>query len=214
MSPVSDPTRDRILEAARNEFAAHGIFGARIERIAKAAQTSKERLYAHFRGKEQLYAQVAWAEITRLRATVGFDAYDLPSTAGRLFDFFAQNEEAFRLLSWGRLEQSPADALAPERVAALQEALDQIREAQAMGAIDAAWDPFDVKALVGQIALAHLAIPELKAAAALALCEPVMADRRAAVVKAVTQLFPPAPEKRPAPGEAPVLPPSPCAVRP
>lgn len=197
MSPASDPTRDRILEAARREFAAHGIFGARIERIAKSAQTSKERLYAHFRGKEQLYAQVAWAEIARLRETVGFDAYDLPATAGRLFDYFAQHEDGFRLLSWGRLEQSPADALAPERVAALQESLDQIRDAQRHGAIATDWDPFDVKALVGQIAMCHLAIPELKAAAALAICEPQMAERRAAVVKAVQRLFPAASERRP-----------------
>ena len=197
MSPVPDPTRDRILEAARREFAAHGIFGARIDRIAKSAQTSKERLYAHFRSKEQLYAQVAWDEITRLRETVGFDAYDLPATAGRLFDYFAEREDAYRLLNWGRLEQSPADTLAPERVTAMQESLAQIREAQQRGAIEADWDPFDVKALVAQMATSHLAIPELKAAAALAICQPVMADRRAAVLKAVTRLFPPAPDKRP-----------------
>jgi AcrR family transcriptional regulator len=197
MSPVSDPTRDRILEAARREFAAHGIFGARIDRMAKLAQTSKERLYAHFRSKEQLYAQVAMAEITRLRETVDFDAYDLPASAGRLFDYFVLHEDAFRLLSWGRLEQSPADALAPDRVAALQDALDQIRQAQQHGAIDASWDAFDVKALVGQIALCHLAIPELKAAAALAVCEPAMDQRRAAVVKAVERLFPAAPDRRP-----------------
>lgn len=197
MCAVSDLTRDRVLEAARREFAAHGIFGARIDRIAKAAQTSKERLYAYFRSKEDLYAQVVLAEINRLRETVGFDAYDLPSSAARLFDYFVQHEEAFRLLSWGRLEQSPADTLAPERVGALQEAMDQIREAQQHGAIEAGWDPFDIKALVSQIALAHLAIPELKAAAALAVCEPVMADRRAAVVRAVQRLFPAAPEKRP-----------------
>jgi len=200
MSPAaSDPTRDRVLEAARREFAANGIFGARIDRIAKSAQTSKDRLYAHFRSKEQLYAQVAMSEINRLRETVGFDAYDLPASAGRLFDYFAHNEDGFRLLSWGRLEQSPADALAPERVAALQEAIDQIRQAQANGAIDASWEPFDVKALVGQIAMCHLAIPELKAAAAMAICEPALDDRRAAVVKAVRLLFPPAPDKRPAP---------------
>ena len=197
MCAAPDATRDRVLEAARHEFAAHGIFGARIDRIAKAAHTSKERLYAHFRSKEQLYAQVALAEIVRARETVAFDAYDLPGSAARLFDHFVLHEDAFRLLSWGRLEQSPADTLAPERMEAMQDAMAQIREAQRHGAIDADWDPFDVKALVTQIALAHLTIPELKAAAALAICEPVMADRRAAVVRAVQRLFPAAPDKRP-----------------
>ncbi|MET7403936.1 helix-turn-helix domain-containing protein, partial [Dactylosporangium sp. NPDC005572] len=54
-----DSTGDRIIAAAVTEFAQHGIAGARVERIARAARTSKERVYAYFRSKEALYRFVA-----------------------------------------------------------------------------------------------------------------------------------------------------------
>src|SRR5215217_5374336 len=49
--PSADPSapRERVLAAAFIEFAVHGIAGARIDRIAKAAKTSKERVYVSFR---------------------------------------------------------------------------------------------------------------------------------------------------------------------
>lgn len=48
-------TRDRILEAALTEFAAHGLAGARTERIAAAAGFNKALLYYYFDSKEKLY---------------------------------------------------------------------------------------------------------------------------------------------------------------
>ena len=53
-----DETRRRILGAATDEFAAHGLAGARVDRIAAAAGCSKERLYAHFGDKESLFTTV------------------------------------------------------------------------------------------------------------------------------------------------------------
>lgn len=49
-------TRARILEAALGEFAAHGLAGARTERIAGAAGVNKALLYYYFESKEKLYA--------------------------------------------------------------------------------------------------------------------------------------------------------------
>ncbi|WP_373310185.1 helix-turn-helix domain-containing protein, partial [Streptomyces purpurascens] len=43
-----------MLAAAMEEFAGHGIAGARVDRIAKLAKTSKERVYAYFRSKDAL----------------------------------------------------------------------------------------------------------------------------------------------------------------
>lgn len=48
-------TRERILEAALREFAAHGLAGARTEKIAAAAGVNKALLYYYFDGKEKLY---------------------------------------------------------------------------------------------------------------------------------------------------------------
>ena len=50
--------RDEILTAARAEFAQYGLAGARIDRIARSASASKERLYAHFGDKETLFRDV------------------------------------------------------------------------------------------------------------------------------------------------------------
>jgi len=54
-SERSAETRARILDAALREFAAHGLAGARTERIAEAAGVNKALLYYYFEGKEKLY---------------------------------------------------------------------------------------------------------------------------------------------------------------
>lgn len=51
-------TAERILAAAMTEFAAHGLSGARVDRIAQAAKVNKAMLYYHFHSKEQLYLAV------------------------------------------------------------------------------------------------------------------------------------------------------------
>ncbi len=60
--------RKRILAAARNEFARRGIGGARVDRIARAADANKRMLYYHVGNKEELYLAVLEAEYERIRA--------------------------------------------------------------------------------------------------------------------------------------------------
>jgi AcrR family transcriptional regulator len=50
--------RKRILRAATAEFARYGFGGARIDRIAKAAQANKRMIYYHIGDKEGLYLEV------------------------------------------------------------------------------------------------------------------------------------------------------------
>lgn len=58
------PTRDAvrtqaaILGAATQEFARHGLGGARVDRIAARAKTNKRMLYYYFGGKEALFLAV------------------------------------------------------------------------------------------------------------------------------------------------------------
>jgi TetR/AcrR family transcriptional regulator len=58
MSPPEMSTPDKILAAARREFAARGLDGARVDRIARSAGVNKAMIYYHFRSKEQLYDTV------------------------------------------------------------------------------------------------------------------------------------------------------------
>ena len=187
-STSADSTRDRIVAAARAEFSRYGIAGARIERIAKAAQTSKERLYAYFRSKEALYRFVAEQELAAVAEATRLDPTDLPEYAGRIHDYFMSHPDHFRLMSWGRLEF--AGAADDVTRAAVRRKTGQIREAQAAGHLDPTWDPIDVLAFVNQIAMSWAGQLDLVDAAGDHVRDPSPAARRAAVVAAVQRLFP------------------------
>ncbi len=62
--------RDRILAAASQEFAAHGMAGARMERIAASAGVNKQLLFHYFGSKAGLYgaATAAVFEAARVQA--------------------------------------------------------------------------------------------------------------------------------------------------
>ncbi|MEU6224506.1 TetR family transcriptional regulator [Streptomyces sp. NPDC047042] len=189
----ADSTRERIVAAATDEFARHGIAGARVDRIAKQANTSKERVYAYFRGKEALYAHVSLRELIRVAEATRMDPADLPGYAGRMFDHFTVTRpDHHRLVTWGRLELTDTDA--PSGADTIRETvarkIDQLREAQRAGQLDPEWDPVDVLALVNQIATTWAAQTEIGAVAAEQAADPSLAARRAALVAAVERLFP------------------------
>ncbi|MFD5051431.1 TetR family transcriptional regulator [Streptomyces tendae] len=192
----TDSTRQRIVAAAKEEFARHGIAGARVDRIAKQARTSKERVYAYFRSKEALYAHVAERETTALIEATQLDPADLPGYAGILFDHFTARPDHYRLITWGRLEltDSADDTESADDTSPLQATiagkLDKLRDAQRIGLLDPAWDPVDVLALINQIAMTWAGQPEIAAAAAEQAVDPSVTARRAALVTAVERMFP------------------------
>ena len=61
-------TRARILTAATGEFAHYGLGGARIDRIAAAADTNKRMLYYYFGNKEDLFLAVLEATYAHIRS--------------------------------------------------------------------------------------------------------------------------------------------------
>ncbi|WP_418315033.1 TetR family transcriptional regulator [Piscinibacter sakaiensis] len=54
----ADRSREAILVAARDEFAAHGLGGARVERIAERAGLNKRLIYYYFENKDALFLAV------------------------------------------------------------------------------------------------------------------------------------------------------------
>jgi len=79
----ADRTRASILAAATEEFSAHGIGGARVDRIASRAGTNKRMLYYYFGGKEALYLAVLEAAYERIRtAERALDLEHLPPEQG------------------------------------------------------------------------------------------------------------------------------------
>jgi len=100
-----EESRAAILKAAAQEFAEHGIAGARTDAIAREARVNKALLYYYFRDKETLYGAVLDDAFTGLKTTVFrvLDS-DLPprdkvlAYVGTYFDFVAANQLYPRLM--------------------------------------------------------------------------------------------------------------------
>jgi len=135
----AEATRERILEAATAEFSAHGISGARVDRIADAASSNKNLIYIYFQNKEGLFAAVLQKHLKRVYEELTFTPEDLPAYAGRVFDFAMENPDIMRLMAWFGLEQkveSPA-----ERSASVQSKMHQIALHQRNGQIGDLFSP-------------------------------------------------------------------------
>ena len=185
----TDATSDRIIAAATAEFARHGIAGARVERIAKAAQTSKERLYAYFRTKEALYRFVAARELAAMAEAVPLDPTDLPGYAGRLHDHAIRHPERHRLMVWGQLELPAGEPAADDPLhESLRRKIEQLRKAQDAGHLDPAWEPEDILVFVSQLALSWAGRTDLVPLDQER--DAFLAARRAAIAAAVQRLFP------------------------
>jgi AcrR family transcriptional regulator len=63
-----EATRADILSAAQTEFAAAGLSGARVDKIAARSGANKRMIYHYFGGKENLFAAVVEDAYVRIRA--------------------------------------------------------------------------------------------------------------------------------------------------
>ncbi|MEI8411347.1 MULTISPECIES: TetR family transcriptional regulator [unclassified Kribbella] len=183
MQRNADRTRTRILAAATEEFAARGIAGARVNRIAEVAGCNKAMLYAYFGSKDGLFDAVYTAAVDAYLADVGFDTGDLPGYAGRVFDYFEDHPEHQRLNIWYRLERPEGSGL--EAIVAVNKSrLGDLDQAQRSGVVPANFTPAELLALLQAIAISWSSMnPEYGARA------PSKASRRAAVVDAVRRLL-------------------------
>lgn len=183
--------KDRVLAAALGEFARHGVAGARVDRIAKAAKTSKERVYAYFRSKEELYVAVAADQLQQVMDSTTLDPSDLPGYVGELFDFYVAHPEMLRLVGWGRLDVGDAPSgMGAAGTRALETKLAAIAQGQADGVLDDAFDPIDVLLLLVHLSMGWSMAVEFHVLED-ASSPDVIARRRAAAVLAARRLFPP-----------------------
>lgn len=150
----AEATKQRILDAATAEFATHGIAGARVDRIASAAQANKALIYSYFGNKDALFDIVYDIQLRSIVATVPLDPEDLPGYAVALYDAWVAEPERVRIATWARLERTPSGHLVDEeqRIVAYGEA--DIVEAQHTGAIRSDMNPLDMQALVVAMSLA------------------------------------------------------------
>jgi len=122
----SAATRARLLTAAHDEFVEKGFAGARVDRIATAAQANKQAIYAYFGSKEALFDAVLGQRYMVLADAVELTPDDLPGYAGALFDELTRDTSLQQLRMWKILERP--DAL-PDEVDAQRAKAQAIAEA-------------------------------------------------------------------------------------
>jgi AcrR family transcriptional regulator len=191
MRSDGEATRQRILEAARAEFAEFGLAGARVDRIASAASASKERLYAYFGDKQALFQVVLQLNQHEVAEANPIDVVDLPGFVGRVFDHTISHPEHIRMLHWARLEGVSASLSDDDRARLFPER-QLLLQAQAEGAIDDEWDPADLITVLFGLAFAWASAPGIFAGPGDSRPAGLAARRRASAVRAAAKLVQPA----------------------
>ncbi len=143
--------KQQLFEAALAEFAAHGVAGARVERLAKRAGISPGLVYSFYEGKDQLFDAVFDHIVERAVAMVPIDADRLPEYAAGLYDAGLSYPGVGRFMTWYQLERGRAAAPA-SAVAAMSEKAAAIRDAQRRGTVTSALPAEQILALVLSIA--------------------------------------------------------------
>ena len=152
MTTVGEQSRQRLLDAATVEFAAFGIAGARVDRIAAAAGVNKAQMYGWFGSKDGLFDAVFGQHLHRIVDVVPFTPADLPGYVVALYDSYLTDPELVRLASWNRLERVPTGDLLAAHPGRTDGKYETIAQAQADGLIVGGIRPDEVYALL--IALA------------------------------------------------------------
>ncbi|HQZ07051.1 MAG: TetR family transcriptional regulator [Rhodoferax sp.] len=106
--PGADSTGSRasILAAARAEFAAHGLTGARVNTIANRAGVNKQLIYYYFGSKDDLYRsalETVYTEIRTLERSLNLGtlqpAAAMEALIGFSFDYLHEHPDFIALLN-------------------------------------------------------------------------------------------------------------------
>ncbi|NED86833.1 TetR/AcrR family transcriptional regulator, partial [Streptomyces sp. SID11233] len=100
MQRDAEATKQRLIAAGRAEFAAYGLSGARVDRIAEVAQCNKAQIYHYFKNKAGLFEAVWNSLVEHIIVNLPLDSADLPEVAARLSDIYAEHPELARLMTW------------------------------------------------------------------------------------------------------------------
>jgi AcrR family transcriptional regulator len=157
----------RIVRAAREEFSRRGFAGARVERIAKAAEVNKQLLFYYYHSKRGLFQAVVRSGVIELESALTA----LPSSTGKplerlqdalaaLFEFLTAHPDLVTLISHAdRMDAAP---FAP----AIRRLVVMLAEGQGLGQVRGDLDPHLAAAQAVVLMVAYLRLESLIAASA------------------------------------------------
>ena len=109
----ADRSQREILLAARGEFAAYGLGGARMDRIAAAAGVNKRLIYYYFESKESLFLAVlerAYEDIRHRESELNLDRVEPIEAIRRLiaftWNYYIEHPEFLTLLNSENLHRA------------------------------------------------------------------------------------------------------------
>src|ERR1700760_4959519 len=132
----SAATRRRLLQAARDEFTGRGIAGARVHRIASAANANKAQIYHYYGDKDGLFDAVLESFTEEAVGAVPIDADNLPAYAASLFDYHFEHPGLLRLVTWARLEGRTTPSTQALRTTSYRRRAEAIKKAQQAGRVN------------------------------------------------------------------------------
>jgi AcrR family transcriptional regulator len=96
---TNDPERTKadILEVAADEFAMHGLSGARVDAIAERMRTSKRMIYYYFGDKEGMFRAVlenAYSSVRAIEALLALEALEPEEALRNLVEQTFENDDA------------------------------------------------------------------------------------------------------------------------
>jgi len=96
---AKDPARTKadILEVAADEFARHGLSGARVDAIADRMRTSKRMIYYYFGDKEGVFTAVlenAYSSVRAIEALLALEALEPEEALRNLVEQTFENDDA------------------------------------------------------------------------------------------------------------------------
>jgi AcrR family transcriptional regulator len=144
-------TRQRLIDAARAEFAQYGLAGSRVDRIAANAEANKALIYHYFGSKDQLFDAVWESVVQQVIESIPIDATDLAGYAERLADTYRHLPDIRRLVSWQRLERGH-DGPHLFAVQNAKATVEAIAKAQAEGTVSDHFEPGVLLALIINLA--------------------------------------------------------------
>jgi len=157
----NDPegTREDILRVATEEFASHGLAGARVDAIAERTKTSKRMIYYYFGSKEALYLAVlerAYREIRSLEEDLKLADLPPEEAMRRLiastFDHDDANPNFVRLVSIENIHQAQhmlrSETIRELNVSVIETIADILERGRREGVFARRVDPVDLHMMI------------------------------------------------------------------
>nr|BFF16602.1 TetR family transcriptional regulator [Promicromonospora thailandica] len=152
------------MEAATEEFVAHGPDGTTVERIARRAGVNKERIYHYYGGRAELFAVVLREQFATTAGAVPLDATEPDAVgefAGRMYDYSRDHPQFVRLLMWEALTHTGEVPDEDQRRATYEGRTASLAQGQAAGRLTSTLAPAELHLVLLAVAAYWTVLPQV-----------------------------------------------------